>query len=665
MSFSSGGAATATSEASVDEASDGPAALQKISSNSANKPFSVKGSLKRNIDFWRVIGADNFICDVIENGYKLPLKTTPEPSFLYNNFSALREQKFVSNEISQLILKGCIKETVRPPKVVNPLSVAINSNGKKRLILDLRYINDHLFKFGVKYEAFDILTHYVTKNGYTINFDMKSGYHHVDIFEQHQCYLGFSFIIDNKTRFFQFSVLPFGLSTACNIFTKIFRPLVKHWRSRGIKIILYLDDGIVAHSDKLLLEDQSKEIYLDMKKAGIVINEEKSCWIPSQNTKWLGLIVNLISFQYEAPLEKISSLKQVISSLLKSEFTTCRQIAKVTGKITSLHLAYGPITKLFTKALHCIVVEGPAWDRKIRLSMNARSELLFWSHNLSERNGCSILSETPKSLQLYTDASGSGGGGYIDSIPNSITRVRWSESEAAASSTHRELNVLFYTLNALSVYLRDNFVTWYCDNQAACRIITNGSMKEDLQRLALEIFRVRENLKLIIFPVWIPREMNQRADGLSKLSVSDEWSVSHEVFNFLNIKWGPFTSDRFADHLNKKCAQFNSQFCCPGSTAVNSFTCDWSKDFNWLVPPVSLAIKTIRHLQFCKAEGCLIVPLWKSAAFWPLISDTYGNFHQFVSDYVIFNDLDNFFAPNSADVNFRSPMLALRLSFSH
>ena len=33
-----------------------------------------------------------------------------------------------------------------PPAIVNPLSVSIQSSGKKRLILDLRHVNLYIFK---------------------------------------------------------------------------------------------------------------------------------------------------------------------------------------------------------------------------------------------------------------------------------------------------------------------------------------------------------------------------------------------------------------------------------------------------------------------------------------------------------------------------------------
>ena len=65
------------------------------------------------------------------------------------------------------------------------------------------------------------------------SFDLKSGYHHIDIFPDHRKFLRFAWKIDGVTRYFSFQVLPFGLSSAPYIFTKCIRPLVKHWRGKG------------------------------------------------------------------------------------------------------------------------------------------------------------------------------------------------------------------------------------------------------------------------------------------------------------------------------------------------------------------------------------------------------------------------------------------------
>ena len=119
-------------------------------------------------------------------------------------------------------------------------------------------------------------------------FDLQSGYHHVEIFEEHQTYLGFAWTDNEMTETYGFRVLPFGLATAGHIFTKICRVMVKYWRCNGVQIVLYIDDGLgVAHTQELC-ERNARCIKGSLEKAGWVINEEKSRWDPSKRTTWLG-----------------------------------------------------------------------------------------------------------------------------------------------------------------------------------------------------------------------------------------------------------------------------------------------------------------------------------------------------------------------------------------
>ena len=114
----------------------------------------------------------------------------------------------------------------------------------ERIILDLGYVNQHIFKQRVKFEDWRVGLDYFEKGSYFTKFDLKSGYHHLDIFPDHQHFLGFSWVMSDGTpSLFMFTVLPFGLSAVPYIFTKLLRPLVKQWRSQGIHTVVYLDDG--------------------------------------------------------------------------------------------------------------------------------------------------------------------------------------------------------------------------------------------------------------------------------------------------------------------------------------------------------------------------------------------------------------------------------------
>ena len=84
-----------------------------------------------------------------------------------------------------------------------------------------------------------------------------------------------------------FTVIPFGLSSAPYIFTKLFRPLVKHWRSRGIH---YLDDGLDVEPNEALPSNNSNIIKSDLASAGFLANMNKCVCDPVQVITWLGIV---------------------------------------------------------------------------------------------------------------------------------------------------------------------------------------------------------------------------------------------------------------------------------------------------------------------------------------------------------------------------------------
>ena len=110
-----------------------------------------KGRPKSSFSFWQKIGVIENALNTIANGYKIPFFSMPEPAEFQNNRSATDNYGFVTASIDELIITKRFAEVPLVPKVVNPLSVSTNK-GKKRLILDLRYVNNHLWKEEVKFE---------------------------------------------------------------------------------------------------------------------------------------------------------------------------------------------------------------------------------------------------------------------------------------------------------------------------------------------------------------------------------------------------------------------------------------------------------------------------------------------------------------------------------
>lgn len=151
-----------------------------------------------------------------------------------------------------------------------------------------------------KLEGINSANKYCNETDFMFKFDLKSGYHHLDINPSHFQYLSFCW----KNVYYSFTVLPFGLSSAPFIFTQLFKPFLKYWRSQGHKIDIYLDDGLGLSSDYSSCKPMSSAIQADLKLAGFLVNKERSIWEPSQSMDWLGFLGYSARYAFYSPIKK-------------------------------------------------------------------------------------------------------------------------------------------------------------------------------------------------------------------------------------------------------------------------------------------------------------------------------------------------------------------------
>ena len=122
---------------------------------------SVKGKLIKSIHHWQFLRAPEFILSIIRYGYKIPFISTPLPQHYPNNASAIKEVEFVGEAILELLRDNRVEELISPPDIVNLLSVSVQTSGKKRLILDLRHINLHVYNRNLSVKVYILLrTHF-------------------------------------------------------------------------------------------------------------------------------------------------------------------------------------------------------------------------------------------------------------------------------------------------------------------------------------------------------------------------------------------------------------------------------------------------------------------------------------------------------------------------
>ena len=75
-----------------------------------------------------------------------------------------------------------------------------------------------------------------------------------------------------------------------------------------------------------------------------------------------------------------------------------------------------------------------------------------------------------------------------------------------------------------------------------------------------------------------------------------------------------------------KLPTFFSRFWNPGASGIDFFAQELSSENCLVVPPVSLVARVIHYLSLQKAMATLVVPLWPSSSFWPLLTSKYRLF---------------------------------------
>jgi len=388
-----------------------PAFLKASTNGNADATFveidSVVNSLRENYQFWEANGAPASVLSVIREGYKLPFSEFPNPYFKKNNKSALQNEKFVETEILSLLDKGVIRELAHCQSHVNPLTVASNKE-KLRLILDLSFLNTHLNIPSVKYEGVETALSYVSPGGYMLKFDMKSGYHHIPIYAEHQEYLSFSWELNGSVKYFCFNSCPFGIASGPHIFTKVLRFVVEYLRTNGVCIVLYLDDGLLICKSKEEAEQVSQFVQRTLRNFGIVTSLPKCVWEPTQCLVFLGVTFDLKAYEIYIPQARIESCIWWIEKFLeRNRAVTPRELSKVTGKLSSMEIVLGLIVRLKCRRMYEYINGFGSWDAKGHLRGPQKEELRFWLKALQQLNRKGIKAESKAEVLFSSDASDS------------------------------------------------------------------------------------------------------------------------------------------------------------------------------------------------------------------------------------------------------------------
>ena len=170
-----------------------------------------------------------------------------------------------------------------------------------------------------KMEGLHLLPDLIQQGDWMIKLDLKDAYLQVPIHQDHQKFL----VIEWNNLFYQFRCLPFGLSTAPRVFTKLLRPVVGFLRQIGCRLIIYLDDILLLHQDREQLLNISWLVNQLFQCLGLLINQEKSLQIPCLQMEYLGFLLSSQSLLISVPAEKMRKIQQDATKILSQDQVTC------------------------------------------------------------------------------------------------------------------------------------------------------------------------------------------------------------------------------------------------------------------------------------------------------------------------------------------------------
>lgn len=504
----------------------------------------------------------------------------------------------------------------RPGQFLSPFFLREKQNGDDRFILNLKDLNLFMNPPHFKMEDIKTALRLIRPDCYFASIDLKDGYLHVPIQLKYRKYLRFTF--DNKC--YEFSALPFGLCTAPYIFTKILKPVVKKLRENGVVLVVYLDDILIISRT----EDECKNnINLTknlLENLGFVINSEKSELTPSKNCKYLGFILNSVSFSVELPLEKRKSIGNLAEKFSKKKSCKIRELARFLGTLVAAcpAIQYG---WLYTKRLErekflALKNSNNDFNAKMNISDTVIEDIEWWIRNA--KTMINPIRTNSYTKVIFTDASLSGWGSFCN---GEKAHGWWDKEEKDAHINYLELKAAFYGLKCHAKNSKDCSILLRIDNTTAISYINRmgGIQYPKLTEITRSIWKWCEDRMIWIHASYIESKENKEADEQSRVLPHDtEWELADLAFETIVKKFGKFDIDLFASRANSKCNEYVSWHRDPDSIAIDAFTINWSGRYFYAFPPFCLVLQTLQKIQEDKAEGVVVVPMWPSQPWYPL-----------------------------------------------
>lgn len=536
-----------------------------------------------------------------------------------SEFSDL-EKPMVMESINGLLQQGAIVSCQpKTGQVISPFFLIEKPNGKKRFVLNLKRLNKFIKNDHFKMEDWRTVIKLMQKDCFMSSIDLKDAYFLIPIHTSSRKYLRFSF----NNILYEFTCLPFGLSSAPYVFTKIIKPIVSYLHQQNICCTVYLDDFLILSDSQQYCKKYTTTVVKLLQDLGFLINLEKSSLIPQNRCKFLGFIFDSRTLTIELPSEKKLKIILAIKKLISLKSCKINFFAHVIGLLVSTlpTVKYGLlyIKNLEREKVKALIKTNQNYRMKMTINhLNIINDLKWWLQKIP--NAMQKIKEDQFDLEIYTDSSKTGWGAYCG---GEETHGWWNTEEKSMHINYLELLAIFYGLKCfITPNLGSCNVLLRVDNITALSYINRmGSIRhKHLNALAQMIWKWCEKKDIWIHACYVSTKENLADEGSRKISIETEWELCNSAFALIREEFGTPSIDLFASNINKKCPIYVSLHKDPFAISVDAFTISWKHDYFYAFPPFALILRVLKKIITDKAHGIMIVPYWPSQAWYTLFN---------------------------------------------
>ena len=496
---------------------------------------------------------------------------------------------------------------------------------KYRLIYDLRAFN--LFSRDPTFSMETIADAPTIARGCTVGgkLDLKSAYWQIPLAPDLFRYMGAT--IDGSS--YTWRTLPFGLALAPRLFTDIVRPLLLAWRSRGIRVLVYLDDVAVFAEDTETYARHVAIVMRDLVAAGLRISPDKAFVGPYTTFELLGLNIDLTHQAFSVPSDRAHRIADDARTILSSTASsppTALDLTSFLGRVAFAGVACPWLAFFRASLVRDTANAAPSanFDPKapVSLSDESRAELRWWvNHSVSTMTRVWRWSsvaqttvfarrgtETPvPQFEAASDASDTGVGlrfGPVGSPVENEPLPPWLPPSSPSAA--RELYGLARLVES-GRFPRRATVRLLVDAQAAVGTWLGPSVTSLTARAARRLFRAVVAADIDVILDWLPRELLFDVDAGSRVDAGD---MSHAM---VPPEWlSRVIGDVFAGSTSADAEFFASSHnrCFPSSPCgsrrpdpaarlgdgISTSAWSWAQR-GWAYPPFGLARRVIDHVN--------------------------------------------------------------------